>query len=65
MQFRVGRGLFSVDQVENYKYLETVIDNNLHFESQVDAVCKKADQHMFFYHELRHFNLHTSFMEMF
>lgn len=42
----------AVDQVENYKYLGTVIDNKLRFESQVDAVCKKAHQRMYFYRKL-------------
>ena len=55
----------AVDQVENYKYLGMVIDNKLRFESQVDAVCKKAHQLMYFYRKLRNFNLDTTFMKMF
>lgn len=54
-----------VEQVEQYKYLGTVIDNKLSFEPQVDAVCKKAHQRMHFYRKLRNFNVDHSFMKMF
>ena len=39
--------------------------NKLRFESQVDAVCKKAHQRMYFLRKLRNFNLDTVFMKMF
>lgn len=54
-----------VELVQQYKYLGTVIDNKMCFESQVDAVCKKAHQHMHFLRKLRSFNVDTVFMEMF
>lgn len=37
-----------VETVEEYKYLGTIIDRKLSFESNVDAVCKKAQQRLFF-----------------
>ena len=55
----------SVEVVQQYKYLETVIDNKLSFEPHDDAVCKKAHQRMYFYRKLRSFNVDTTFMKMF
>lgn len=39
----------AVEFVQQYKYLGTVFDNELTVELQVDAVCKKAHQWMYFY----------------
>ena len=54
-----------VEQVEQYKYLGTVIDSKLSFEPQVDAVCKKAHRRLQFFHKLRNFNVNNYFMKMF
>ena len=54
-----------VELVQQYKYLGTVIDSKLCFESHVDAVCKKAHQRMYFLRKLRSFNVDTVFMKMF
>ena len=55
----------AVEVVQQYKYLGTIIDNKLTFEPQVDAVCSKAHQRMFFYRKLRNFNVDKTFMKMF
>ena len=34
--------------VENYKYLGTIIDSKLDWTSNIQASCKKANQHMYF-----------------
>ena len=47
----------AVEIVQQYKYLGMVIDNKLTFEPQVDAICKKANQRMYFYRKLRNFNV--------
>lgn len=41
--------LISVEVAENDKYLGTMVDNKLNFESHVDAVSMKAHQHVHFY----------------
>ena len=55
----------AVEVVKQYKYLGTIIDNKLTFEPQVDAVCLKAHQRMYFYRKLRNFNVDRTFMKMF
>lgn len=55
----------AVESVQQYKYLGTVIDDRLSFEHQVDAVCKKANQRLYFLRKLRNINIDTKFMKMF
>ena len=55
----------AVESVQQYKYLGTVIDDRLSFEHQIDAVCKKANQRMYFLRKLRNINMDSKFMEMF
>ena len=55
----------SVEVVQEYKYLGTVLDHKLTFESQVDAICKKAHQRMYFYRKLSSFKVDNTFMRMF
>ena len=55
----------AVDTVQQYKYLGTIIDSNLTFEANTDAICAKAHQRMYFYRKLRSFNVDTTFMKMF
>ena len=37
-----------VEMVENYKYLGTIINSKLDWTSNIQASCKKANQHMYF-----------------
>ena len=55
----------AVESVQQYRYLGTVIDDRLSFEHQVDAVCKKANQRMYFLRKRRNINIDSKFMEMF
>lgn len=55
----------SVEVVHQYKYLGTIIDDKLTFEHQVDALCTKAHQRMYFYRKLRNFRVDSTFMRMF
>lgn len=55
----------AVELVNNYKYLGTYVDDKLTFETQVDAVCKKAHQRMYFYRKLCNFNVDSTFMQIF
>ncbi len=54
-----------VEVVHQFKYLGTVIDEKLTFEAHVDAVCKKAHQHMFYLQKLCSFKVDSTFMKMF
>ena len=55
----------AVDTVQQYKYLGTIIDSNLSFEANTDAICTKAHQRMYFYRKLRSFKVDTTFMKIF
>lgn len=37
-----------VDIVHQYKYLDTIFDNNLKFEQNTDAIIKNAHQRQYF-----------------
>lgn len=39
----------AVDIVQQYKYLRTIIENNLIFDANTDVVCAKTHQRMYFY----------------
>lgn len=54
-----------IEIVKEYKYLGTIIDSKLCFESHTDAVCAKAQQRMYFYRRLRNFNIDHTLMRMF
>lgn len=57
--------------VSQYKYLGTIIDNKLTFDSNTGAICRKANQRLFYLKKLRSFNVdkqllkivYTSFIE--
>ena len=51
-----------VEVVNQYKYLGILVDNKLTFETQVDAVCKKVHQRMYFYRKLRNFSVDNTFI---
>lgn len=54
----------TIEVVKQYKYLGIIIDDKLTFEPQVDAICKKSHQRMFFYRKLCNFNADKTFMRM-
>ena len=53
-----------VEQVESFKYLGTVIDNNLSFTEHVDHITKKANQRMYLLRKLRSFNVSTDVLSL-
>ena len=55
----------AVDVAQQYKYLRTIIDDKLTFEQNLDVVCAKAHQRMYFYLKLRSLDVDTTFMRMF
>lgn len=55
----------AVERVQQYKCLGTVIEDRLSLDDQVDAVCKKANQRMYFFHKLRNLDIDTRVMRMF
>ena len=54
-----------VENVTEYKYLGIVIDDKLSFQPQVNALCKKANQRLYFLRKLRSFDVGKSFMKTF
>jgi len=57
-----GEGIQSVEQ---YKYLGTVLDRNLNFSANTDALCKKGQQRLHCLRKLRSFNVDKTLMCMF
>ena len=53
----------NVEQVDNFKYLGTILDSNLTFSAHVDSVCKKANQRLFLLRKLKCFNVRPSILE--
>ena len=53
----------SVEKVESFKYLGTVLDKNLSFSFHVDHVCKKANQRLFLIRKLRSFEVRVDILE--
>ncbi len=47
----------TVDSVQSYKYLETIIDSKLSFEANCEAVCRKGHQRLFFLRKLCKFHI--------
>ncbi len=54
-----------VEFVKEYKYLGTVFDDKLKFETNTDMIRGKARQRMYFLRKLRTFYVDVSFMKMF
>ena len=52
-----------VERVEVYKYLGTMIDNNLTFKANSDVIFKKCKQRMHVLYTLRAFNVNKVIME--
>ena len=55
----------TVEVVEEYKYLGTVIDNKLNFSSHIDEIYKKANSRMFFVRKLCKLNVSNKIMDLF
>lgn len=55
----------AVEIVSNYKYLGTVIDNNLKFNCNTEALCKKGQQRLFCLRKLARFQIDKSLMSLF
>jgi len=47
----------TVEQVSNFKYLDTIIDEKLNFKSNVEYIHKKAQQRLGLLRKLRSFNI--------
>ena len=57
--------LQSIEQVHEYKYLGTIIDDNLSWNSNTDHIYKKSQQRLHFLRCLRQFNVDTTLMTLF
>ena len=55
----------NVETVDEYKYLGTIIDSKLSFESNTDAACKKAQQRLFFLRKMKSFSVCRTLMTLF
>ncbi|XP_051536240.1 uncharacterized protein LOC127430478 [Myxocyprinus asiaticus] len=47
----------TVAAVESYRFLGTTISQDLKWETHIDSIVKKAQQRLYFLHQLRKFNL--------
>ncbi len=47
----------TVESVQSYKYLGTIIDSKLSFEANREAVCRKGHQRLFFLRKLCKFHI--------
>ena len=55
----------TIEFVQSYKYLGTVIDEKLNFEANLEAVCKKGHQRLYCLRKLSHFHIERTIMTMF
>ncbi len=55
----------TVDSVQSYKYLGTIIDSKLSFEANCEAVCRKGHQRLFFLRKLCKFHIDKTLLIMF
>jgi hypothetical protein len=53
----------SVEQVQSFKYLGTVVDSKLSFQDNTDSICKKAHQRLFLLRKLRNFGVSSQVLE--
>ena len=54
----------TVETVSTFKYLGTVVDENLTFTVNVDHIYKKAQQRLFLLRKLRSFNVSTDALQL-
>ncbi len=55
----------TVDSVQSYKYLGTIIDSKLSFEANREAVCRKGHQRLFFLRKPCKFHIDKTLLIMF
>ncbi len=55
----------TVDSVQSYKYLGTIIDSKLSFKANCEAVCRKGHQRLFFLRKLCKFHIDKTLLIMF
>ena len=55
----------SIEVVDHYKYLGTVIDNNLKFDINTDSICRKGQQRLYFLRKLNSFNVDKVILSLF
>ena len=55
----------SIEVVDHYKYLGTVIDNKLKFDINTDAICRKGQQQLYFLRKLNSFNVDKVILSLF
>lgn len=55
----------SVEVVKEYKYLGTVIDDQLNWNSNTTKIYKKANQRLYFVRKLKYFNVNTRILNLF
>lgn len=55
----------TLDVVRQYKYLGTILDDKLNFDTNTDYICKKANQRLFFLRKLKGFNVDRSLLKAF
>ena len=54
----------TVETVSTFKYLGTVVDENLTFTDSVDHIYKKAQQRLCLLRKLRRFNVSTEVLQL-
>ena len=57
--------IVNVERVDGFKFLGTIISNNLAWENNTDAVVKKAQQRLFFLRQLKKFGLRREILVQF
>lgn len=55
----------TVECVDNYKYLGTIIDSKLSFEANCESGCKKANQRLHCLRKLSSFDIDRKLLTMF
>ncbi len=55
----------TVTAVESFRFLSTNISQNLKWDNHIDSIVKKAQQRLFFLHQLRKFNLPQEQLKLF
>ncbi|KAM4553429.1 uncharacterized protein V3H82_017873 [Fundulus diaphanus] len=55
----------TIDTVESFRFLETIISQDLKWELNINSLTKKAQQRMYFLRQLKKFNLPRTMMVQF
>ena len=55
----------TVEKVDEYKYLGTVIDNSLAFNKNVDAIHRKYQPRLYCLHKLRNIGIDSKILQMY